>query len=330
MAEYDTLPRVSSSALAGVHMKPRGQAVGAIHPEGVTVGDLEKPQRSLHVREGGGVVAADPGAVACFQRSEPSEPCALSIVGDSSAGVHLGTEADPRRASIVWDEVLPKLSLSVPGGAVTIATDGALDSTSRLSGSAIALTEDSSPGSIGPTSALVFAQDTVPTSGRSDLMVRGFSGETLNLTEIVCGIMVIENNTTPTVIAAPGVPVKLTVFTTVGEFNIATLSTTGGYIQPNRSRRFQIIATLTTETVAGPGSTITLALCKNGGIPVAGAQAQQGFGAGAGKPMCITLHGFAYLDASDQIELWLTNETDANDLVVRYGQFSLDQRSMEA
>lgn len=130
------------------------------------------------------------------------------------------------------------------------------------------------------------------------------------------GISVIEN-AAQTAIAAANTAVQITVFDTNEPANGATPDHTNDHITISKTGTYFVSCTITVVSIAGAGAKFHFDIQKNNGATVVGQihtdRNMSGGGSDAGSA---TMTGLAVLTAADTIEVWVTNETNTQNVII--------------
>ena len=143
---------------------------------------------------------------------------------------------------------------------------------------------------------------------------------------LVYGEISVNDNANPTAIAVMGTAVQVTDFDTDGPSNNATPDHASDHITIAKAGDYLITCSLTMDSVAGPGATFDFEVMKNNGASRVGAvHAHRSASGGGGETGSVSLSGIATLAAADTIELWVSNDTGTENVVIEDAILSVVQ-----
>jgi hypothetical protein len=137
------------------------------------------------------------------------------------------------------------------------------------------------------------------------------------------------DNAAATAIAASGTPVQITVFDTNSPSENLTPDHTNDHITVDAAGDYLIMVSATIASSAAAATLMELTVQKNNGAAVVGGlKARRNLaGVAGGDHGSVCLSDIVTLAASDTIEVWIENVTDANDYTVR--NISLTMRRLD-
>lgn len=136
------------------------------------------------------------------------------------------------------------------------------------------------------------------------------------LNSVYGGISVV-GNTTQTAIAVAGTPVQYTLFDTDDGENQADADHTNDHILIQKAGTYMIIVSIHADSIAGVGAAFDFQIYKNNGATsIPHIHAHRSFAGGGGEIASIGLSGIASLSVNDTIELWVTNDTNTQNIIL--------------
>ena len=138
------------------------------------------------------------------------------------------------------------------------------------------------------------------------------------LLEHTYGGIAVNENAAESAIGVAGTAVQVTIFDTNQCSNGMTPDHTNDHVTVDTSGCYFIAVSATIESVVGAGSTLILWVKKNNGIAnVDPIHAHRDLAGGGGDTGSVSLSGAADLVATDTVEVWIENETNTQNYVVK-------------
>lgn len=138
------------------------------------------------------------------------------------------------------------------------------------------------------------------------------------------GISVV-GNAVETAIAVAGTKVQFTLFDTDDAESNADADHTNDHIVIQKAGTYMITVSIHAESVAGGGATFAFDIYKNNGAtPIANLHAHRTFAGGGGADAAsVGLSGLVSLAVNDTVELWITNDTGTENILIEDVTLSL-------
>lgn len=131
------------------------------------------------------------------------------------------------------------------------------------------------------------------------------------------GCMYVIGNAVATAFAFAGIKVQYTRFDTDGLSSRMTPDHTRDHIEADVDGTFLVICSITADSVAGIGAAFDFQLYKNNGtVILTNLHAHRDFAGGAGEIGSISLSGTVVLLSGDTVELWVTNDSNTQSIVI--------------
>jgi hypothetical protein len=262
----------------------------------------------------------------------------IRILGDASAksggsylflGIHGGVLGSYSKASIwIGNEAsrpgincgFSQTVLAPTHGAI-FAGDVGLNGVSSpstaldIGAGAMEFDEMTAPAAGAANTVRLFARD--DGGGDTELCARFSSGLIQVISPLEFGEISVKDNTTATTISTINVKVQYLLFDTNGVSNGATPDHTNDHITVNKPGTYLITCSLTAESVAGAGAKFSFEIYKNNGTTLVGAlHAHRQLSGGGTDTGSVSLSGLIGLSSGDTIELWVTNNTNTQNIVI--------------
>lgn len=127
----------------------------------------------------------------------------------------------------------------------------------------------------------------------------------------------VTDNTTATTISSAGVAVQVTIFDTNGPALVCVPDHTNDHITVTRAGTYAVACTATVNSIAGAASRFEVTVRKNNGVTlVSPIHVDRNIAGGGGNSGSVAMAGLATLAAADTIEVWIENETNAQNYVI--------------
>ena len=134
--------------------------------------------------------------------------------------------------------------------------------------------------------------------------------------ESIYGGISVEDNTTETTIESMGTAAQITIFDTNETSKDSTPDHTNGHITIKFKGTYMITCCATINSITGAGSKFEMTVTKNNGASVIIPHIDRNVGGGGAESGVIAMCGMAALDPADTVEVWIENETNAQNYVV--------------
>lgn len=139
------------------------------------------------------------------------------------------------------------------------------------------------------------------------------------------GEIYVLGNSTETTIAGAGTFAQFVGFAVNGQSSGAVPDHTNDHITIGSSGKYLIVCSFHAESVAAGGAdTLSIEIRKNNGVTsFSNLHAHRKLAGGGGDVASVSISGLADLTAGDTIEVWLTNDDSADDILIADANVSL-------
>ena len=143
---------------------------------------------------------------------------------------------------------------------------------------------------------------------------------------MVFGEIYAHDNSTETTITTAGTKVQVTIFDTDGQASNTSPSHSQDHITTTKAGIYLVTVSLTADSVSGAGAEFDFQVYKNNGATAFdNAHAHRSFAGGGGEIGSVSISGLIPLDANDTVEVWVTNDTNTQNIIVSDITLSLVQ-----
>jgi hypothetical protein len=179
----------------------------------------------------------------------------------------------------------------------------------------LGFTEMTAPGAGAANTARLFSRD--DGGGDTELCVRFNSGLIQVIAPLEFGGISVEENAAQTTISTAGVAVQITVFDTDEAANGATPDHTNDHVTVNKAGSYWVVCSLTATSIAGASAKFHFEANKNNGAThLSGIHADRDMAGGGSDTGSVAMSGLAVLSSGDTIEVWVTNETNTQNVII--------------